>query len=143
MSVFEYSISTDQALIDIDLVHRFLSQSYWAKGRPVDVVERAIRNSLSFGVYASGKQLAFARVVTDRATFAYLADVFVLPEYRGLGISKALLQTILAHEDLQTLRMFLLATWDAHGLYEQFGFRTLSHPERMMAITNPDGERAR
>ena len=133
----EFEISTDVARLDIGLIHDFLSTSYWARGRRRTVVERAIRNSLCFGVYRERKQVAFARVVTDRAVFAYLMDVFVLPEYRGRGISKTLLQTILDHPDLQNLRLFLLATRDAHGLYQRFGFQSLAEPDRWMAIQNP------
>ena len=133
----EFEISTDVARLDIGLIHDFLSTSYWARGRRRTVVERAIRNSLCFGVYRERKQVAFARVVTDRAVFAYLMDVFVLPEYRGRGISKTLLQTILDHPDLQNLRLVLLATRDAHGLYQRFGFQSLAEPDRWMAIQNP------
>ena len=128
----EYEISCDPQRIDVAVVHEFLSSSYWAEGRSRDTVERSIRHSLCFGVYEAGRQIAFARVVTDRAVFAYLADVFVLPEFRRRGISKALMSAILAHPELQTLRGFLLATRDAHGLYEQFGFRALPEPKRMM-----------
>ena len=130
----EFEISTDTERLDIDLIHTFLQTSYWAMGRPRGVVERSIRNSLCFGVYRHGRQVAFARVVSDRAVFAYLMDVFVVPAYRGRGISKALMQSVLGHPELQNLRIFLLATRDAHGLYAQFGFRPLASPERWMAI---------
>jgi GNAT superfamily N-acetyltransferase len=133
-------ISTDPARLDIDLIHRFLETSYWAKGRRRSVVERSIRNSLCFGAYLAGQQVAFARVVSDRAVFAYLMDVFVVPEFRGRGISKALMRSVLAHPDLQNLRVFLLATRDAHGLYAQFGFRSLTRPERWMAIQDRDSD---
>jgi len=103
-------------------------------------VERSIRNSLCFGAYLAGRQVAFARVVSDRAVFAYLMDVFVAPEFRGRGISKLLLRSVLSHPDLQNLRVFLLATRDAHDLYSQFGFRPLAHPERWMAIENRDSD---
>ena len=136
----ELEISTDPARLDIDLIHSFLVTSYWAKGRRRSVVERSIRNSLCFGVYIARRQVAFARVVSDRAVFAYLMDVFVLPEFRGRGISKALMRTVLEHPDLQNLRVFLLATRDAHGLYAQFGFGSLAHPERWMAIQDPDSD---
>ena len=132
-----FEISTDRARLDVALVHEFLRTSYWAEGRGRSVVERSIEHSLCFGVYQGGRQVAFARVVSDRAVFAYLMDVFVVPEFRGRGISKALMRAVLDHPDLQNLRMFLLATKDAHGLYEQFGFRPLAEPERMMAIRNP------
>jgi N-acetylglutamate synthase-like GNAT family acetyltransferase len=133
----EYEISCDPARIDISLVHEFLSGSYWAEGRSRETVERSIRNSLCFGVYTAGRQVAFARVITDRAVFAYLADVFVVPELRGRGIGKGLVQAVLAHPELQTLRTFLLATRDAHGLYEQFGFGPILEPQRLMSRANP------
>ena len=136
----EIEISTDPARLDIDVIHGFLRTSYWAEGRRRSVVERAIRNSLCFGVYVGERQVAFARVVSDRAVFAYLMDVFVIPEYRGRGISKALMRAVLDHPDLQNLRTFLLATHDAHGLYEQFGFRPLAQPERWMSIHDPDSD---
>ena len=134
----EFEISTDPARLDIEVIHGFLRHSYWAEGRKRSVVERSIRNSLCFGVYLAGRQVAFARVVSDRAVFAYLMDVFVVPEYRGRGISKALMRAVLDHPELQTLRMFLLATRDAHGLYAQFGFRPLAEPNRWMAIHDPN-----
>jgi GNAT superfamily N-acetyltransferase len=137
----EFEISTDRARLDIALVHRVLGTSYWAEGRRRSVVERSIANSLCFGVYHAGRQVAFARVVSDRAVFAYLMDVFVVPEFRGRGISKALMRAVLDHPDLQNLRLFLLGTRDAHGLYERFGFRPLAEPERMMAILNPDSDK--
>ena len=137
----EFDISTDQSRLDIAVVHDFLTHSYWANGRPRSVVERSIKNSLCFGVYRNGRQVAFARVVSDRAVFAYLMDVFVVPAFRGQGISKGLIRAVLDHPDLQNLRLFLLGTKDAHGLYERFGFRPLPEPERMMAIQNPDSDR--
>jgi GNAT superfamily N-acetyltransferase len=137
----EFEISTDRARLDIALVHGILGTSYWAEGRRRSVVERSIANSLCFGVYHAGQQVAFARVVSDRAVFAYLMDVFVVPAFRGRGISKALMRAVLDHPDLQNLRLFLLATRDAHGLYERFGFRPLVEPERMMAILNPDSDK--
>lgn len=136
----ELEISTDPARLDVDLIHGFLETSYWATGRRRSVVERSIRNSLCFGAYLAGRQVAFARVVTDRAVFAYLMDVFVVPEFRGRGISKTLLRSVRSHPDLQNLRVFLLATRDAHDLYAQFGFRSLAHPERWMAIQDPDSD---
>jgi GNAT superfamily N-acetyltransferase len=136
----EFEISTDPARLDIDLIHRFLQTSYWAKGRRRSVVERSIRNSLCFGVYVAERQVAFARVVSDRAVFAYLMDVFVVPGFRGRGIGKALMRSVLEHPDLENLRVFLLATRDAHTLYAQFGFRPLAHPERWMAIQDPDSD---
>lgn len=128
-------ISTEKSLLDIPLIHRFLSEeSYWAKGISRELVERAIENSFCFGVYSGDKQVGFARVMTDFVTFAYLADVFVLPEFRGKGISKELINFIKSYPELQGLRRWLLATVDAHGLYKQFGFTPLSHPERFMEI---------
>ena len=137
----EFEISTDPERLDIDLIHSFLETCYWAKGRRRSVVERSIRNSLCFGVYLAGRQVAFARVVSDRAVFAYLMDVFVVPEFRGRGISKALMRAVLDHPELQNLRLFLLRTSDAHGLYEQFGFRPVANPESLMAIQNPDSDK--
>jgi len=137
----EIEISTDQARLDIDVIHGFLQTSYWAQGRKRSVVERSIRNSLCFGVYVGERQVAFARVVSDRAVFAYLMDVFVIPEYRGRGISKALMHAVLDHPDLQNLRVFLLGTQDAHGLYKQFGFRALAQPEIWMSIHDPDSDK--
>jgi GNAT superfamily N-acetyltransferase len=136
-----FEISTDRARLDVALVHEFLRTSYWAEGRQRTVVERSIEHSLCFGVYHGGRQVAFARVVSDRAVFAYLMDVFVVPAFRGRGIAKALMRAVLDHPDLQNLRMFLLATKDAHGLYEQFGFGPLPDPQRMMAIQNPDSDK--
>ena len=120
------------------MIHESLRTSYWARGIPREVVERSVRNSLCFGAYLGPRQVGFARVVTDRATFAYLGDVFVVPEHRGRGVSKRLVQAVLAHPDLQGLRRFLLATRDAHGLYAQFGFTPLTNPEHFMTIHNPD-----
>lgn len=125
-------ISTDPARLDLELIHRILASSYWASGRTREVIERSIRHSLCFGGYADGRQIAFARAITDRAVFAYLADVFVVPEYRGRGIGKALVGQIVAHPDLAGLRVFLLRTRDAHGLYARFGFEPLRNPEEMM-----------
>jgi len=133
----EFEISTDPSRIDVGLVHDFLSHSYWAQGRTRAVVERSINNSLCFGVYRSTQQVAFARVITDRAVFAYLADVFVVPEFRGRGISKALVRAILDYPELEGLRVILLKTRDAHGLYSQFGFRPLQQPEEMMGLYAP------
>lgn len=119
--------------VDLDVVHRYLSEeSYWAKGVTRDVVERSIAHSLPFSAFDGDAQVGFARVITDRATFAYLADVFVLPSHRGLGISKLLMTAILAHPELQELRRWSLVTRDAQGLYAQFGFTGLDLPERHM-----------
>ena len=133
-----YTISDDPGLLDLDVVHRYLAtESYWAQGIARATVERSARHSLCFGVYhhgAAGRvaQVGFARVLSDRATIAYLADVFILAEHRGRGLSKRLLRTIFAHPELQGLRRWALATRDAHGLYRQFGFEPLSKPENRM-----------
>jgi GNAT superfamily N-acetyltransferase len=133
-----YEISTDKGRLDRAVIHRFLSEeSYWARGVPRDVVDRAIENSLCFGLYRDDLQVGFARVVTDRAAIAYLADVFVLPEHRGKGLGKWLIEAVLAHPDLQGLRRFFLGTEDAHSLYRRFGFRPLANPGRMMEISRP------
>lgn len=134
----DLEISCDLERIDVSLVHEFLRTSYWAEGRSRETVERSIRHSVCFGAYSARRQIAFARVITDRAVFAYLADVFVVPEFRRRGVSKALLRAILAHPDLQTLRTFSLGTLDAHGLYAQFGFEPLREPDRLMARYGPD-----
>lgn len=134
----DYQISTDRQRIDVAVVHAYLSQSYWSPGIPRKVVERAIENSLCFGVYLGAQQIGFARVISDKATFAYLADVFILEPHRGKGLSKWLMEFIARHEALQGLRRFMLATKDAHGLYEQFGFTALANPSRMMEKFNPN-----
>ena len=136
-----YSVSTDPARLDLRAIHSFLStQSYWAKGIPLETVRRALANSLCFGLYedASGRQIGFARLITDRATFAYLADVYVELEHRGRGLSKQLVREIMAHPEVQGLRRWLLATADAHELYRQFGWNGLSKPERIMERVFPD-----
>ena len=132
-------ISTDPARLEIGFIHDFLRTSYWAQDIPRELVERSLEHSLCFGAYHAdtGRQVGFARAVTDRATFAYVADVFVAPEHRGRGISKRLMQAILDHPELQGLRRFLLATKDAHGLYAQFGFRPLASPGDFMTIHHP------
>lgn len=117
-----YVVSTDRGRIDLDVVHGYLRSSYWAAGMPRDVLERAIENSVTFGVYDGTRQVGFARVITDRATYAYLSDVFIVEEYRGRGLSKWMMECLLAHPDLQGLRRFALFTRDASGLYERYGF---------------------
>jgi GNAT superfamily N-acetyltransferase len=158
----EFLVSTDPALIDLDLVHRVLTNIYWSEGIPKDTVRRGIEGSITFGVYdlsrahtaecgrgrergcgsgrdpAAGEQVGFARVITDKATFAYLSDVFIVEAYRGRGLSKWLVEVILAHPDLQGLRRFCLLTRDAHGLYERYGFKPLEDPERYMEIWDRD-----
>jgi GNAT superfamily N-acetyltransferase len=133
-----YEITCDTTRFDVEAIHRFLTQSYWSPGVPRAVIERAIANSLCFGLLLEGKQIGFARVITDKATFAYLADVYVLPEHRGRGLSLRLIERIVRHPDLQGLRRMLLATLDAHSLYEKFGFKPLAAPERMMEVHNPE-----
>ena len=130
---------TDPARLDIDVIHTFLSEeSYWSKGIPRDVVERAIAHSLCFGMYKDGAQVGFARVVSDHATFALLADVFVLDGHRGKGLSKWLMQVVVAHPDLQGLRRLLLLTSDAHELYRKFGFTEIGNAWRFMEVLRPD-----
>ena len=133
-----YTIGTDKSKLDIDAIHSHLSQTYWAKGIPKRVVEKAIANSLCFGMHHHGVQVGFARVVSDYATFAYLADVFVVEAHRGKGLSKWLIASIKAHPELQGLRRWALVTRDAQGLYAQFEFKPLSHPDRFMEIARPD-----
>jgi len=134
----DYHISTNKEKLDIPFIHRFLSHSYWAEDIPVDMVKRSIDGSMNFGVYNGSRQIGFARVITDHATFGYLADVFIDENYRGLGLSKWLMQTIMAHPQLQGFRSWQLATRDVHGLYAQFGFKPLENPERIMRIVVPD-----
>ena len=135
----ELRISTARAEVDLDVVHGFLStQAYWCPGIPRAVVERALDHSLCFSAFLDGAQVGFARVVTDRATFAYLADVFVLPAARGQGVSKAILVAVMAEPALASVRRFLLATSDAHGLYAAHGFTALARPERFMERYRPD-----
>jgi len=135
----EFVISTDRARLDLDAIHGFLSNCYWAKGIPRDVVAKSIENSLCFGVYdSSGAQIGFARVVSDFATVAYLGDVFVIAAYRGRGLSKWMMECIMQHPALQNLRRWILLTRDAHGLYKQFGFTPLRAPERFMELHRPD-----
>ncbi len=128
-----YTISTDRARLDVAAIHEFLStRSYWAQGRDFETVRRAVENSLPFGVYKDGRQIGFARVVTDCATFAWLADVYVLDEFRGEGLGKWLVEVILSHPDLQHLRRWILGTRDAHELYRRFGFREVEQPQFYM-----------
>lgn len=134
----DYLISTDRSRLDVELIHDFLSQtSYWATGRTRDVVQRSIENSLPFGIYKGSDQIGFARIVTDYATFAWVADVFVLPEHRGQGLSKWLMEVILSHPELQGFRRWDLATKDAHSLYARFGFIALHRPERWLERPDP------
>ncbi|MBS1524708.1 MAG: GNAT family N-acetyltransferase [Bacteroidetes bacterium] len=133
-----YKISTDKSLIDFDRIYHFLeNESYWASGITAERLRKAIENSMCFVILKGGELAGFTRVVTDKATFAYICDVFVVTEHRGIGLSKWLIQTIIQHPDLQGLRRWSLATLDAHGLYEQFGFVPLSKPDRWMEIYTP------
>ncbi|HEV3485468.1 MAG TPA: GNAT family N-acetyltransferase [Vicinamibacterales bacterium] len=132
-------ISTSRERLDVDLIHRYLSEeSYWASGIPFELVERSVDNSLCFGAFDRNRQVGFARVVTDYATFAYLADVFVIATHRGRGIARQILEAVTSHPDLQRLRRWHLVTRDAQSLYAQYGFRPLSAPERHMEIAIRD-----
>jgi GNAT superfamily N-acetyltransferase len=134
----EYAISTDRNRLDIEAIHDFLSNhSYWCKDIPFDIVKRSINNSLNFGLFHVNKQVGFARVISDFSTIAYLGDVYVLPEYRGRGLSKWLMEQVIAHPDLQGLRRWILLTSDAHGLYEKFGWKEIAKPEVYMELHNP------
>ncbi|HEV8440080.1 MAG TPA: GNAT family N-acetyltransferase [Methylomirabilota bacterium] len=130
----ELTVTTDASRFDVDGIHRFLARSYWAAGIPRAVVERAIRNSLCFGAFEGERQVGFARVITDRATYAYVSDVFVLERARGRGVGKRLMEAIMTHPDLQGLRRWNLFTRDAHGLYRQYGFGEPRHPDRLMEV---------
>jgi GNAT superfamily N-acetyltransferase len=137
-----FTISTDPAHQDLDCIHGYLRRAYWSMDIPRELVARSMEHSLNFGLFqdtpGAAKQIGFARVVTDYATFAWLGDVFVLEDFRGRGLSKWLLQCVMAHPSLQGLRRFLLATRDAHGLYKQYGFTPLAAPDRMMEVFKPD-----
>ncbi len=133
-----YEVTTDVSRFDVDAIHAFQSRAYWSVNVPRSVIEKAIEHSLCFGVLCDGAQVAFARVITDRSTFAYLADVYVHEAHRGRGLSKRMMEAIVAHPELQGLRRWLLATRDAHGLYAQFGFTPLANPTRMVEIVRVD-----
>ena len=133
-----YHISEDLSKMQLDVIHAFLTRSYWAHGISRDLVARSMQNSMCFGAFLEAEQVGFARVITDKATFAYLADVFVLDDHRGRGVSKLLMQTIMNHPELQGLRRWTLITRDAHRLYGQFGFQVVQHPERYMEIHRSD-----
>lgn len=131
----EYTVSDDKTKLDLAVIHDYLSrEAYWSQNIPIELVQRSIDNSLCFGVYRADRQVGFARVVTDLATFGYLADVFILPEHRGKGLSKKLVAFIMAYPALQGLRRIMLVTRDAHGLYERFGFKPIDIPENTMSI---------
>jgi GNAT superfamily N-acetyltransferase len=134
----EYLISTDKRLLDLSVIHGFLTVSYWAECIPIEIVKKSIEHSLNFGVYKEGTQIGFARVITDYATYAYIGDVFILADYRGLGLSKWLMQVIAGYPELQGLRRWSLVTRDAHELYRKTGFTEPQNPERYMEKTFPD-----
>jgi GNAT superfamily N-acetyltransferase len=137
--VSELEISTSRARQDVDAIHAYLTRSYWAEGITRERVARSLERSLCFGLFDGARQIGFARVVTDAATFAYLADVYVLEEYRGRGLGKRLIEAVRAHPDLADLRRFVLWTRDAHGLYEQFGFTRLGDQPGLMGVIQPFG----
>ena len=139
----QITISTDKSRLDLAVIHRFLSHSYWAEGIPMELVGKSIEHSLCFGVYDGDRQVGFARVISDLTTFAYLADVFILESHRGRGLSKLLMREIMGHPDLQGLRRFMLSTSDAHELYRRFGFTDLSRPQSQMEIVWPEVYRQR
>jgi GNAT superfamily N-acetyltransferase len=134
----EYTISTERQRLDTKVIHSFLTRSYWAEGIPLTVVERSLEHSLSFGIYHGERQVGLARVITDYTTFAYVADVFILEEYRGRGLSKWLMECVVEHPELQGLRRWILFTRDAHGLYQKVGFTPARTPERLMERLFPD-----
>jgi GNAT superfamily N-acetyltransferase len=134
----QYIISTDRSRFDVEMIYGFLTHSYWAEGVPRDVLQRSIDNAMCFGVFDGDRQIGFARVITDCATYAYVGDVFILESHRGRGLSKLLMKAIMEHADLQGLRRWSLVTTDAHGLYQQFGFTPLANPQRYMELANPD-----
>lgn len=134
----EFVVTTDRARLSEELIYEFLAQSYWAEGIPRKTVARSLRNSLCFGLLEGKRQIGFARVVTDYATFAYLADVFIVAGYRGRGLGKFLMECVVKHPELQGLRRWVLATRDAHSLYRKFGFIPLAHPDRFMELHNPN-----
>jgi N-acetylglutamate synthase-like GNAT family acetyltransferase len=140
MEMGRFLISTDRSKLDVDVIHRFLARSYWAEGIPRETVMRSIENSLCFGVYDNPKQIGFARVISDFATYAYVADVFILEPYRERGLGKELMASIMAHPDLQGLRRWSLGTRDAHGLYAQFGFKPVvnTRARTVMEIVDPE-----
>jgi GNAT superfamily N-acetyltransferase len=137
----EFVIDTSRRKLDLDVIHHYLSEeSYWATGRSRETIERSIQNSLSFGIYHRDRQIGFGRVITDYATFAWIADVFVLEAYRGKGLAKWLMEIMIAHPKLQRFRRWVLATKDAHELYRKFGFAELQKPERWMERRDPSTE---
>jgi GNAT superfamily N-acetyltransferase len=134
----QYTISTDSSRFNVEMIHRFLSNSYWAKQVPRDTVQRSIDHAMCFGVFDGDEQVGFARVITDRATSASIGDLFIVESHRRRGLAKRLMKAILEHPELQGLRRWSLATEDAHGLYQQFGFRPLAKPQTHMELVNPE-----
>ena len=134
----DFTVETDPSKLDVVAIHAYLSRAYWSEGIPRDVVEKAIANSLCFGLFRGEDQIGLARVVTDRATYGYLCDVYVLEEFRGKGLGVWLMECVMGHPDLQGLRRFSLATRDAHGLYKKFGFAELKKPQSQMEILRDD-----
>jgi GNAT superfamily N-acetyltransferase len=132
-------ISTDRSRLDVAMIHAFLADSYWVPGITRASLEKCMRHSLCFGIYVEGRQIGFARIVTDYVRYAHLLDVFILPEFRGQGIAKLLMNNILSHPELQTITRYMLHTRDAHGLYEQFGFTAPARPERLMELLRTNG----
>jgi N-acetylglutamate synthase-like GNAT family acetyltransferase len=130
----DYTIDTDQSKLNIPFIHSFLHRSYWAKGIAFDVVEKSVSNSLCFGVYNKDQQVGFAQVITDRAIFGYLVNVFIIEEYRGRGLSKWLMECVLNHPDIRDIKSIMLATKDAHGLYAKYGFGPLPDPDKFMRL---------
>lgn len=138
METTEYLISSDKALLQLEAIHAYLSlESYWAKGIPMEILQRSIENSICWGIYREHQQIGFARVISDLATFAYLADVYILEPHRGKGLSQRLMKEIMAHPPLQNLRRWTLATVNAHDVYRPFGFENPQFTERIMEIVRP------
>ncbi|KAB2845857.1 MAG: GNAT family N-acetyltransferase [Melioribacteraceae bacterium] len=134
-----YHISTDKSKLNLQIIHKFLSEdSYWSKNIPVEIVKKGIENSLCFGVYFNDEQVGFARIITDYVSFGYLADVFILPDHRGKGLSKWLMEEIMNYPDIKGLRRIMLATADAHELYRKYGFTTPANPDRIMEVHRPN-----
>ena len=139
MMIKGYKVSCKKEDMDLVAIHNYIVRSYWAKGIPIEIMDKAIKHSLCFGIFTDmNEQVGFARLITDQATFAYLSDVYVLEEHRGQGLSKWLLSEIIKHPNLQGLRRIALATSDAHGLYQQFGFQALGAPEKFMELHQPN-----
>ena len=134
----QFTITTEKEKFDIEFIHSFLTRSYWAEGISKELIKRSVDGALCFGLFENDKQIGFARMITDKATFAYLADVFIIEGYRGRSLSKWLMEVIMAHPSLQGLRRMMLATKDAHGLYKKFGFTPLNNVDRWMQIHDPD-----